>query len=122
VAPPVPGGPPGLRARELDAGALFANRRRRYLDAVDHVFAELRGGSRFDLAFDRAVVEDLVDLAPPGIDELLGLLAITDILMPGASSDSQSMVIVVNTGSVSWLRHAGTRIRKTCSARSRSWC
>jgi arsenite-transporting ATPase len=94
VARPVPGGPPGLRARELDAGALFANRRRRYLDAVDRVFAELRGGSRFDLAFDRAVVEDLVDLAPPGIDELLGLLAITDVLMPGSSSDAQSMVIV----------------------------
>ena len=94
VARPVPGGPPGLRARELDAGALFASRRRRYLDAVDRVFADLRGGSRFDLAFDRAVVEDLVDLAPPGIDELLGLLAITDVLMPGASGDPQSMVIV----------------------------
>jgi arsenite-transporting ATPase len=94
VARPVPGGPPGLRAREVDAGALFADRRTRYLDAVDRVFAELRGGSRFDLAFDRAVVEDLVDLAPPGIDELLGLLAITDVLMPGASGDSQSMVIV----------------------------
>jgi arsenite-transporting ATPase len=94
VARSVPGGPPGLRARELDAGALFASRRRRYLDAVDRVFADLRGGSRFDLAFDRAVVEDLVDLAPPGIDELLGLLAITDALMPGASGGAQSMVIV----------------------------
>ena len=66
VARPVPGGPPGLRARELDAGALFASRRRRYLDAVDRVFADLRGGSRFDLAFDRAVVEDLVDLGSAG--------------------------------------------------------
>jgi len=94
LARPVPGGPRGLRAREVNAGALFANRRRRYLDAVDRVFAELRGGSRFDLAFDRAVVEDLVDLAPPGIDELLGLLAITDVLRPGVSGDSQSMVIV----------------------------
>ncbi len=97
VARPVPGGPPGLRARELDAGALFRDRRQRYLAAVDRVFAELRGDSRFDLAFDRAVVEDLVDLAPPGIDELLGLLAITDIVMPGASREPAQSMVVVDT-------------------------
>ena len=102
-ARPIPGAPPSLRARELDAGALFADRRQRYLDAVDHVFAELRGSSRFDLAFDRTVVENLVDLAPPGIDELLGLLEIVDILnprQPDAASDSLVVVDTAPTGHV----------------------
>jgi arsenite-transporting ATPase len=71
---------PGLRAREIDAAALFAARRQRYLETVDAVFDALRGGSRFDPTYDRVVVEDLIDLAPPGIDELLGILEITGAL------------------------------------------
>jgi arsenite-transporting ATPase len=76
----VPGAPPALRAREIDAAALFAARRRRYLETVDAVFDALRGGSRFDPTYDRVVVEDLIDLAPPGLDELLGILTVTDAL------------------------------------------
>ena len=72
--------PATFRAREIDAAALFAARRRRYLDAVDAVFETLRGGSRFDPTYDRVVVEDLIDLAPPGIDELLGILEVTHAL------------------------------------------
>ena len=76
----VPDAPSGLRAREIDAAALFAARRQRYLDTVDAVFEALRGGSRFDPTYDRVVVEDLIDLAPPGIDELLGILEVTGAL------------------------------------------
>jgi arsenite-transporting ATPase len=47
---------------------------------VDAVFEALRGGSRFDPTYDRVVVEDLIDLAPPGIDELLGILEVTQAL------------------------------------------
>ena len=87
----VPGAPPSLRAREIDAPALFAARRRRYLEAVDAVFEALRGGSRFDPTYDRVVVEDLIDLAPPGLDELLGILTVPEAL--GAGCD----VAVVDT-------------------------
>jgi arsenite/tail-anchored protein-transporting ATPase len=75
-----PGAPPGLQAREIDAAALMASRRRRYLDAVGEVFDALRGDSSFDPTFDRTVVEDLIDLAPPGLDELFGLLEVVDAL------------------------------------------
>jgi arsenite/tail-anchored protein-transporting ATPase len=75
-----PGAPPGLHAREIDAPALMATRRRRYLDAVQEVFDALRGDSSFDPTFDRTVVEDLIDLAPPGLDELFGLLEVVDAL------------------------------------------
>jgi arsenite-transporting ATPase len=76
----VPGAPPGLDAREIDAPALMASRRRRYLDAVQQVFDALRGDSSLDPSFDRTVVEDLIDLAPPGLDELFGLLEVVEAL------------------------------------------
>jgi arsenite/tail-anchored protein-transporting ATPase len=75
-----PGAPPGFAAREIDAPGLMAARRRRYLDAVRDVFDALRGESSFDPTFDRIVVEDLIDLAPQGIDELFGLLEVVDAL------------------------------------------
>jgi arsenite-transporting ATPase len=94
---PVPGAPASFRAREIDAPALFAERRARYLDAVDRVFSRLRGQSRFDIAFDRAVVERFVDLAPPGIDELLGLLAIVETLDAGSPRRARPPIVVVDT-------------------------
>jgi arsenite/tail-anchored protein-transporting ATPase len=87
-----PGAPPGLRAREIDAPALMAARRRRYLDAVQEVFDALRGESSFDPAFDRTVVEDLIDLAPPGLDELFGLLEVVEALDRSAYD-----IVVVDT-------------------------
>jgi arsenite-transporting ATPase len=67
-------------AREVDAARLLGARRAAYLEAVQDVFDALRGGSSFDPAFDRTVVEDLIDLAPPGIDELFGMLAVIEAL------------------------------------------
>jgi arsenite-transporting ATPase len=48
---------------------------------VDALFDRLRGRSRLDPAYDRAVVQDLMDLAPPGIDELFALVAVTGALV-----------------------------------------
>jgi arsenite-transporting ATPase len=94
VAGAVPGAPDTFRAREIDAAALFAARRRRYLDAVDAVFDALRGGSRFDPTYDRVVVEDLIDLAPPGLDELLGILEVTHALgMDGGAATCDVAVV-----------------------------
>lgn len=75
-----PAAPAGFRAREVDAPRLLADRRARYRQAVQEVFDALRGDSSFDPAFDRTVVEDLIDLAPPGIDELFALLAVVEAL------------------------------------------
>jgi len=91
---PVRGAPPSLCAREIDAASLFAARRRRYLETVDAVFDALRGGSAFDPAYDRAVVEDLIDLAPPGLDELLGILSITDALGLDGRAAAHDVAIV----------------------------
>ena len=70
----------GLFARELDAAQAFRGRRERYLEAVEELFSSLRGGASFDAPYDRAVMNDLIDLAPPGLDELFALFAISESL------------------------------------------
>src|SRR5262249_18877957 len=74
---PVPG-VPGLFARELDAAAAFALRRERYRASVDEVFDALLRGSRFDVAYDRDVVRELIAPAPPGRDALFGVRSAVD--------------------------------------------
>jgi arsenite-transporting ATPase len=69
-----------LTARELDADRAFATRRDQYRQSVDELFDALRGGARFDATFDRIVVQDLIELAPPGIDELFALFAVSEAL------------------------------------------
>jgi arsenite-transporting ATPase len=71
----------GLFARELDAAAAFAARRERYRASVDEVFDALLRGSRFDVAYDRDVVRELIDLAPPGLDELFGVLSLVEAVL-----------------------------------------
>lgn len=70
----------GFVARELDASKAFDKKRTRYRDLVDEMFVALSGGSAFDVAFDRAVLRDLFDLAPPGLDELFAILEVMDEL------------------------------------------
>lgn len=71
---------PRFQVRELDAAAAFGERRDRYRTAVDELFEAWRGGSRFDAPYDRAVMQDLIELSPPGLDELFGLLAVVEAL------------------------------------------
>jgi arsenite-transporting ATPase len=80
----VPGGPPNLTAQQIDADAAFERERERYARAVDELFDGLRGGSSLDASYDRAIVRDLIDLAPPGIDEVFATLAVIDALAPRA--------------------------------------
>ena len=94
---PVPGGPATLGVRELDAGRMFARRRERYRAAVDELFDAIRGDSRLDVAFDRTVARDLLDLAPGGLDELCALLAVTEALFPPAAAAARHDLVVVDT-------------------------
>ncbi len=88
---------PNLWARELDAAAAFRGQRERYRRAVDELFDRLRGGSRFDAAYDRAIVQDLIDLAPPGLDELFAVLTVIDALFPDDAALQQYDLVVVDT-------------------------
>ena len=62
----VPGAPPACARASWTPTARSPPRRERYRSAVEQLFDALRGGSSLDRAYDRAVVQDLIELAPPG--------------------------------------------------------
>jgi arsenite-transporting ATPase len=70
---------PGLVVRQMDASAAFARIRDEYQEHIDALFGALvsRG---VDVAQDRAILRDLLALAPPGIDELFALSLLGDTL------------------------------------------
>ncbi|MEX2569684.1 MAG: ArsA family ATPase [Gemmatimonadota bacterium] len=72
------GGVPGLTAQQLDAGAAWSTFRGRYRAEVDELFAGFLS-SGTSAALDQDVVEALVDLAPPGVDELMALMEVIDV-------------------------------------------
>ena len=79
-----------LTARQMDAEAAFARLRTDYQDRVDALFEGLIGRG-VDVAHDRAVIRDLMTLAPPGIDELYALASLGDTL-----EDARFDIIVVD--------------------------
>jgi arsenite-transporting ATPase len=87
-----------LEARELDAGRQFEEYRTQYRDAVETFFDNLRGGSSFDAIADRAVFSRLFSLAPPGIDELVALITVIDLVEQGP--DGLLIVDTAPTGHV----------------------
>lgn len=69
-----------LDAMEIDPGQWFEELKQRYRSWTDELFASLSGGSRMEIKFDREAMRELVELTPPGIDEIAALGAISDLL------------------------------------------
>ena len=72
----VGGAPPNLEVREIDAVRAMAARRER----LDAALAEIVGAEG---ASSVRGLGELIDLAPPGIDELFGFVSILEIASPG---------------------------------------
>jgi arsenite-transporting ATPase len=89
VAAAIRGAPPNLLARELNAARRFRNVRERYAAAIDSLFDRLTrdhsGAVGVDAGQDRRVMHGLIDLAPPGIDELAAVIEVTDALESSAT-------------------------------------
>jgi len=90
---PVPHGPPGLKARELDAYAAFEAWRGRHHDELGGALGAFAGESR-------EAVEKLLDITPPGLDELVALSSILDAVLesqPGQPGSTTGGLVVVDT-------------------------
>jgi arsenite-transporting ATPase len=75
---PVRGGPPNLHVRELDAAAALAARRTDLEAALAEVMATFADRGEHEESSSPPPVEHLLDLAPPGIDELFGMLTVVE--------------------------------------------
>jgi arsenite-transporting ATPase len=69
---------PGLTAMEIDASAEFEKLKTSYAEDLKHFLESVSSG--FDLTFDRVVMERMLDLAPPGLDEVMALTRILNFL------------------------------------------
>ncbi len=89
----VRGGPANLYVRELDAARALAVRRTDLETALSELSARLGAES--------SPAAHLLDLAPPGIDELLALVTVTELTADGAdanaAADPRYGLIVVDT-------------------------
>jgi arsenite/tail-anchored protein-transporting ATPase len=62
---------PGLVAMEIDAQAEFDSLKREYEDEIKSLLGNL--SPNLDLTFDQNVMERVMDLSPPGLDEVMAL-------------------------------------------------
>ncbi|MFH2218403.1 MAG: ArsA family ATPase [Pseudomonadota bacterium] len=68
----------GLTAMEIDAQAEFETLKNQYSDELEKFLSSL--SSNFDLTFDREVMERVLDLSPPGLDEVMALTLAMEFL------------------------------------------
>lgn len=74
------GGKKNLDAMEIDPGKWFEELKQRYRSWTDDLFASLSGRSGMEIQFDREAMRELVELTPPGIDEIAALGTISELL------------------------------------------
>jgi len=86
------GGVRNLDAMEIDPGQWFEVLKQRYRSWTDELFGSLASGSSLEIKFDREAMRELVELTPPGIDEIAALGAISDLL-----DENQYHSIVLDT-------------------------
>jgi arsenite-transporting ATPase len=86
---PVRRGPANLAVRELNASEGFAALRDRFARGVEELTVRI-GGS----AHDRQALHDLLDLAPPGVDELVAIVEVIETLGAAAGSAAFDLIVV----------------------------
>lgn len=78
------GGPPNLRVRELNAALVLRELQARLAHEVERLVDP----------HDRSVVRSLIELAPPGLDELAAVLRISDTVL---GTPAQAQLVVIDT-------------------------
>jgi arsenite/tail-anchored protein-transporting ATPase len=69
----------GLSALEIDAHAEFEALKTQYAGDIEDLLQSFAAG--LDLTFDRVVMQRMMELAPPGLDEVMALTRILDLLV-----------------------------------------
>ncbi len=69
-----------LDAMEIDPRKWFEELKDRYRSWTDDLFTSLSGRSGMEIQFDREAMRELVELTPPGIDEIAALGTISELL------------------------------------------
>jgi len=68
---------PGLTALQIDAGKEFDALKKLYSEELRHMLHSML--PNMDMSFDQEAMEKLLDLAPPGLDEVMALMRVMEI-------------------------------------------
>lgn len=78
-------GDPKLRASELDAIAVFRHWMQELQSAIAAATGSEISGIHVDLSFERQLLSELLEIVPPGVDEVLAIFRIFDLVQSGGS-------------------------------------
>ncbi len=111
-------GTKGLYARELDVNGWFNSLRKRWKDKADRGFESVKGA---EAAYDRELLRNLLDSAPPAIDELAALSTLTDaivqerfkrIVVDPAPATTMVRMVELPKIALAWLESVHTAVSK----------
>jgi arsenite-transporting ATPase len=71
-----------LFALEMDSTELLQELNQAYVAEINEVFDSFLAGA-YNIEFDRQVMQELISLTPPGLDELMALMKIMDLMEAG---------------------------------------
>jgi arsenite/tail-anchored protein-transporting ATPase len=83
-------GDPGFRASEMDSVAVFQQWAADIKDLIDQATSSDKSGIHVDFWFERQLFAQLLDSVPPGVDEVLAVFRIFDLL------DGQGKRVVID--------------------------
>jgi len=73
-------GDPNFRASEMDSVAIFAQWVREVRENIEDATGTEVSGIHIDLSFERQLLSELLEIVPPGVDEVLAIFRIIDLL------------------------------------------
>lgn len=79
-------GDPRFTAAEMDSAAEFAAWVRGVKDKIDQALSLEQSGVHVELSFERRLFTALLDIVPPGVDEVFAVFRILDLLAAGAQT------------------------------------
>jgi len=79
-----------LRAAEFDSVGEFRRWSERMKDRIADALSRTRSGIHVDLTFDRQLLFALLDIVPPGVDEIFAVFRVLDLLEGGPAQSSPS--------------------------------
>ncbi len=82
-------GDSGLWAMEMDSAAEFRRWAGRIREKLNAATSMESGGIHVDLTFEKATFGALMDVVPPGVDEVFAIFRILDLLEAGGSSGAK---------------------------------
>lgn len=67
-----------LYAREIDAAKVLDDFRRQYREVIGEIFNSFLSGRGMKVEYDQKVMERLLDISPPGLDEVMALMEVME--------------------------------------------